>query len=97
MNTEVLFSSNSDEWATPAQLYEQLDAEFHFNLDPCAAAENHKCQKYYDKQANGLSENWGVPGVLQSPILTNCRMGGQMLLRKPAGQHACVLVNTGPH
>lgn len=67
MNTEVLFSSNSDEWATPAQLYEQLDAEFHFNLDPCAAADNHKCQKYYDKQANGLSKNWGGCRVFCNP------------------------------
>ena len=28
-------SKQSDDWATPSWLYEQLDAEFHFDLDPC--------------------------------------------------------------
>jgi hypothetical protein len=31
----VLFSSASDRWATPRHVYETLDAEFHFDLDPC--------------------------------------------------------------
>lgn len=31
-----LFRSKvSDDWATPKWLYEELDAEFHFDLDPC--------------------------------------------------------------
>ncbi len=35
MNTSVLFSSASEEWATPADVYASLDAEFHFDFDPC--------------------------------------------------------------
>ena len=35
MNTKVHFSSASDRWATPRAVYEALDAEFHFNFDPC--------------------------------------------------------------
>lgn len=31
----VHFSSASDEWATPADVYAALDAEFHFDFDPC--------------------------------------------------------------
>jgi site-specific DNA-methyltransferase (adenine-specific) len=31
----VVFSSQSVEWATPAAVYDQLHAEFHFDLDPC--------------------------------------------------------------
>ncbi len=27
--------SNSDNWATPKEFYEKLDAEFHFDFDPC--------------------------------------------------------------
>ena len=34
MNT-VHFSSASEEWATPAGVYAALDAEFHFDFDPC--------------------------------------------------------------
>lgn len=30
-----LFSSASVHWATPKALYRDLDAEFHFTLDPC--------------------------------------------------------------
>lgn len=31
----VLFSAQRDRWATPADLYAALDAEFGFDLDPC--------------------------------------------------------------
>ena len=32
---QVLWSKKSDEWKTPAGIYEVLDREFHFDLDPC--------------------------------------------------------------
>lgn len=31
----VLFSAATDEWATPADVYERLNTEFRFNFDPC--------------------------------------------------------------
>lgn len=31
----VLFSSASQHWSTPKQVYESLDIEFRFTLDPC--------------------------------------------------------------
>jgi site-specific DNA-methyltransferase (adenine-specific) len=33
--TSGLFSSTTPHWATPKALYEQLDAEFRFDDDPC--------------------------------------------------------------
>ena len=30
-----LFTSASSHWTTPAELYIELDKEFHFNDDPC--------------------------------------------------------------
>lgn len=42
MNTEVMFSSKTDAWATPADFYQKLNSEFHFDLDPCADEYNHK-------------------------------------------------------
>ena len=36
MNTDVMFSSTTDEWATPQELFDELDSEFHFELDVCA-------------------------------------------------------------
>ena len=35
MVNPVVFSSKSDHWATPVDLYATLDAEFGFTFDPC--------------------------------------------------------------
>lgn len=64
---DVLFSSRTDEWETPQELFEKLDAEFHFDLDPCANEQNHKCKTWYGKQDDGLSKNWGGYRVFCNP------------------------------
>lgn len=56
--TDAMFTSNSDEWETPQDLYDSLDNEFHFTLDPCATHENHKCSHYFTKEEDGLSQKW---------------------------------------
>ena len=56
---KALFTSNSDEWATPQALFDELNNEFNFNLDVCATEENHKCETYFTKEEDGLSQNWG--------------------------------------
>ena len=60
-------SSNTDEWATPREFYKELNKEFSFTLDPCATHENHKCEKYYTKQDNGLTQTWGGEIVFCNP------------------------------
>ena len=72
-----LFSSNTDEWATPKAFFQSLDAEFHFDLDPCANAGNAKCRDYYTIEDDGLTKNWGgAESVLQPTIRkTNREMG----------------------
>lgn len=35
MNIQVRFTSVSDQWATPRELYKALDDEFHFDFEPC--------------------------------------------------------------
>lgn len=56
---ESLFSSASVEWATPWELFRQLDAEFRFNLDPCSTHENAKCADHFTKAEDGLLQDWG--------------------------------------
>lgn len=70
MNTDVMFSSNTDNWATPQELFNELNSEFHFTLDPCADDKNHKCDKYFTRKEDGLLQNWGggKTSVLQSPL-----------------------------
>lgn len=56
---KALFSSNSDEWATPQEIFDSLNAEFHFTLDAAATAENHKCERYYTAEQDALKQSWG--------------------------------------
>lgn len=35
MNTAILFSSATEEWGTPLEVYLNLNAEFNFDFDPC--------------------------------------------------------------
>lgn len=59
MGKEVIFSSNSDQWDTPQCIFDELDKEFNFTLDPCADVKNHKCEKFFTKDENGLIQDWG--------------------------------------
>ena len=65
--TEGLFSSKSNEWATPAQTFNQLDKEFHFNLDPCSTHENAKCERHFTIKEDGLKQDWGGARVFCNP------------------------------
>ena len=59
MVSKALFSSKSDEWSTPKDLYEELDKEFNFTLDPCSTNDNCKCLKHFTIEDDGLTKNWG--------------------------------------
>jgi len=65
--TRGMLSSNTDEWATPPEVFDKLDAEFKFTLDPCATKGNHKCFKYYTKETNGLLQPWVNNRVYMNP------------------------------
>ncbi len=64
---DIVWQSNSDEWETPQDLYDGLNAEFGFNLDPCATDDNHKCLMYYTRQEDGLQQSWGGCRVFCNP------------------------------
>ena len=55
----IIFSRESDEWSTPQDLFDKLNEEFKFTLDPCATAENAKCKRYFTAEQNGLLQDWG--------------------------------------
>lgn len=67
MNNRTVFSRESDEWETPKDLYQTLDAEFRFTLDPCATAANAKCGNHYTAKDDGLTKNWGGQRVFCNP------------------------------
>lgn len=55
----ALFTSEKDYWETPQELFDKLDKEFNFTLDPCSTHQNAKCKKHYTMEENGLSKSWG--------------------------------------
>ncbi len=65
--TSGLTSSNTDQWATPIKLFEALDAEFNFEVDVCADESNHKCEVYFTKEVDGLSQDWGSRRCFMNP------------------------------
>lgn len=67
MNNAVMFSSQTDQWATPQEFFDQLDEEFSFTLDPCADEYNHKCERYYTKEQDWLAQNWAGHTVFCNP------------------------------
>nr|DAL75075.1 MAG TPA: DNA N-6-adenine-methyltransferase [Caudoviricetes sp.] len=64
---EVHYSSKSNEWATPQNLFDKLNEEFNFTLDPCATDENAKCSKYFTIEDDGLSKDWSNDVVFMNP------------------------------
>ncbi|MFW5433725.1 DNA N-6-adenine-methyltransferase [Paenibacillus apiarius] len=53
-----MFSSNTDMWATPQWLFDELNHEFGFETDVCAVDGNAKCLKYFTPEMDGLSQAW---------------------------------------
>lgn len=62
-----MFTSTTDLWATPQSFFDNLNVEFNFTLDPCSSAENHKCEKFYTEEDDGLSKNWDNESVFMNP------------------------------
>lgn len=59
--------SETNEWYTPQWLFDELDAEFHFTLDPCCTHESAKCEKHYTAEENGLIQDWQGETVFMNP------------------------------
>lgn len=58
MNTDVMFSSKTDMWATPQNFFDKLNEEFGFNTDVCAIPENAKCKRFFSPDVDGLKQEW---------------------------------------
>jgi phage N-6-adenine-methyltransferase len=55
----VHFSSETDEWPTPQDFFDEVDRELGpFNLDPCCTPESAKAPKFFTKEDDGLTQRW---------------------------------------
>ena len=68
---KLMFSSKSNEWETPQEFFDKLNEKYKFTLDPCATHENHKCEKYYTIEDDGLSKSWANEIVFINPPYGN--------------------------
>ncbi|MDQ6968713.1 MAG: DNA N-6-adenine-methyltransferase [Mariprofundaceae bacterium] len=53
---------NSDNWATPSYLYDELNSEFDFDFDPCPINES-----AITPDNDGLIIDWGVRNFINPP------------------------------
>jgi phage N-6-adenine-methyltransferase len=53
-----LFTSRTEEWETPLYVFKAIDMEFRFQVDVCASLENTKCKIFFDKNVDGLKQEW---------------------------------------
>jgi len=67
MNIDVMYSSKEEKWQTPNYLFNELDKEFNFTLDPCCQTDSAKCEKYYTPKENGLKQSWENEVVFVNP------------------------------
>lgn len=68
----VMFSSETNEWPTPQWLFDALDKEFGFTLDPCATPDNAKCGRFFTIADAPLNRDWGTETVFMNPPYSDC-------------------------
>lgn len=84
MNTEVLYSSKEEKWATPQDFFDKLNEEFHFTLDVAASPDNAKCPVYFTEEQDGLAQSWEGYTVWCNPPY--CRKTG-LWVKKAYEEH----------
>jgi len=64
---DVFYSSKDLCWETPKELFDVLNNEFVFTLDPCCLKETAKCKKYFTTTDDGLAQDWSKDKVFINP------------------------------
>lgn len=67
MNTDLHFSSQTNEWATPQDFFDRLNTFYLFTLDPCATSENAKCARFFTEAEDGFMQPWAPERVFMNP------------------------------
>jgi len=55
---DARFTSKSDNWGTPPELFSALNEVYDFQLDAAASTRNHLCKHYFTRQQNALRKDW---------------------------------------
>jgi phage N-6-adenine-methyltransferase len=63
----LLGSTKDENWGTPQSFFDELNAEFHFNLDAAASESNTKCKRFYSKEDDAMTQTWSGRVWLNPP------------------------------
>lgn len=66
-------ATDRDELGTDPAFFTKLNARFHFTIDVAASEHNAKCERYFDKEANGLAQPWASERVFCNPPYSDIR------------------------
>ena len=61
------FKSINQSWETPDDLFEKIDAVFHFTRDVCASADNTKCAEFWSESDSCLDKDWDGVNWMNPP------------------------------
>jgi phage N-6-adenine-methyltransferase len=64
--------TKTDVWGTPRALFNELDAEFGFTLDPCSDGTNAMCERFCTPENSGLLADWSFETVFMNPPYSDC-------------------------
>lgn len=56
-----------DDWETPDHIFDALNYEFSFDLDPCCYPHTAKCKDYFTREDDGLAQSWAGRRVWMNP------------------------------
>lgn len=86
-----MMSSATDDWATPLSFFRTVELEFGaFDLDVCADANNAKAAKFFDREKNGLAQEWTGKCWMNPPY--GKRIGEWMAKARESALHGAVVV-----
>jgi phage N-6-adenine-methyltransferase len=83
-----------DDWGTPQILFDTLNQEFHFNLDPCADDANRKCDTYHTVRDDGLKQTWKGRVFVNPPYSQNHKWLKKSYESVASGESEVVVVLT---
>lgn len=82
-----------DKWETPDKVFNDLNNEFKFELDPCCEIHTAKCKLFFTESDDGLSKSWaGFRAVFVNPPYSRGNIDKWMAKCKKEASQGVVIV-----
>lgn len=61
------YNGNGRHWETPPEVFDPLNKEFSFTLDPCCQHNTAKASRFFTEAEDGLQQSWAGERVFMNP------------------------------